>query len=316
MTFRNARSPILASGLLLLLPAAARAEEPRFGDAFWDHWGDGRAELAGYDLTYPRYGELRQGTAVTIFVTEPFLRDERVKAEGGAPADETFQVMKLNLVQDFPTGVYDYNLMRSAFLALEPAAGRPPGRLTKAAFSSQEWCGQVYHQLRFHADAIREDLHSYFAGEADQRNELPAKEAGLSADALPFWARGFAGPVLEAGESRQTPILRSLAHARLRHEPVKWGRATLSRGERTRTIEVPAGRFTVRVMEAALEDGPDWTFYVEDAAPHRLIRWESDAGHEAELLASDRMKYWRMNGAGHRGALQRLGLSPRAERRP
>ncbi|MFP3940527.1 MAG: hypothetical protein ACLF0P_09500 [Thermoanaerobaculia bacterium] len=32
------------------------AEElaPEFGDGFWEHWGDGRAELAGYDLVRPR----------------------------------------------------------------------------------------------------------------------------------------------------------------------------------------------------------------------------------------------------------------------
>jgi hypothetical protein len=35
---------------------------------FWQRWGDGRAELAGYDLTTPRYGALRKGVAVTIFV--------------------------------------------------------------------------------------------------------------------------------------------------------------------------------------------------------------------------------------------------------
>src|SRR6056297_3157419 len=91
-------------------------DSPELGSDFWDHWGDGRAEVSSYDLVYPRYGAPREGTAVTIFVTETFDPEQRVKSEGA----EGVSVMKLNLIQDFPTGVYDYHLMTSAFVALEP----------------------------------------------------------------------------------------------------------------------------------------------------------------------------------------------------
>ena len=50
--------------------------------AFWAHWGDGKAELNGYRLTQPRYGELRKGTVVHVYVTEPFSHEARVKAGG------------------------------------------------------------------------------------------------------------------------------------------------------------------------------------------------------------------------------------------
>ncbi|MDX1584656.1 MAG: hypothetical protein R3338_13750, partial [Thermoanaerobaculia bacterium] len=79
-----------------------------FGEEFWSHWGDGKAELSGYDLDFPRYGEMRDGVAVLIFVTEPFTIEPRVKADGpNARTSTVFQVMKLNLVRDFPTGIYD-----------------------------------------------------------------------------------------------------------------------------------------------------------------------------------------------------------------
>ncbi len=56
-------------------------------DEFWSHWGDGKAELDGYALTQPRYGELREGTAVLIFVTEDFSDSlTRVKADPGVNA--------------------------------------------------------------------------------------------------------------------------------------------------------------------------------------------------------------------------------------
>ncbi|HYB53727.1 MAG TPA: hypothetical protein VEG84_07665, partial [Thermoanaerobaculia bacterium] len=58
-----------AGAALALVSLAARAAAPPapapvFGDPFWKYWGDGKAELAGYDLTFPRYGQLRRGIAV------------------------------------------------------------------------------------------------------------------------------------------------------------------------------------------------------------------------------------------------------------
>ncbi|MEM9883181.1 MAG: septum formation inhibitor Maf, partial [Planctomycetota bacterium] len=86
---------------------------PAYGEDFGAVWYDGRAEMASYRLTYPRYGELREGTAVAVTVTEPFNGEQRVKAD--AVGDETYGVLKLNLMEDFPTGVYEYNLMTSVF---------------------------------------------------------------------------------------------------------------------------------------------------------------------------------------------------------
>src|SRR5690348_13231592 len=97
---------------LVTFSSNAPVQPPAFDAAFWKQWGDGRAELSGYDLTFPRYGQLRRGVAVTVFVTETFSNSLRVKADPGKhpPADE-FPVMKLNLVEDYQTGIYDYNDM-------------------------------------------------------------------------------------------------------------------------------------------------------------------------------------------------------------
>src|SRR3954471_13041707 len=96
----------------LLVPLVVRAEDvARFTPAergetfaaseFQKQWYDGKAELAGYELTIPRYGETRHGTAVTIFVTEPLSNSVRVKADPGKhPSADEVPVMKLNLVQD------------------------------------------------------------------------------------------------------------------------------------------------------------------------------------------------------------------------
>ena len=319
------RRIILAATMLALaawgaLLASAESKISVIGNDFWKHWGDGKAELAGYDLTYPRYGHERKGTAVAIFVTETFSNSARVKADPGKhPASDEFPVMKLNLIQDFATGIYDYNLMTSVFVALQPVNGRPIGAPTKVTFSSQEWCGQVYHQLLFYQKAVRETSHSYFDGEADRDQTFKYPADGISEDALLLWARGLAAPALQPGESIEVPILRSVEFARQRHLPVGWSQAILSRSEKKEPITLPAGTFeaeTLSVEIAAIEGRRVWIFHVESAYPHRILKWETDDGLKAELLASDRLQYWKMNGPDFAAAVEKLGLSPRPARTP
>jgi len=289
---------------------------PPFDAAFDAYWGDQKAELAGYDLKFPRYGQIRTGSAVAIFVTEPFSNEARVKADAGrhSSADE-FPVFKLNLVEDFPTGLYDYNLMTSVFVAMKAVNNRPPGTPAKISFSSQEWCGHVYHQVLLDDGAARDELHSYFDGEADQQNKLDLPNNAATEDALPLWARGLAGPYLKPGESVQLPMLRSLKIARLVHRPVVVQAATLERNEKPERVTVPAGEFEAEVRVAKTPDGT-WTFWVEREHPHRLIQWTHSSGIEAKLVASDRLTYWQMHDEGMEKSLGKIGFKPRPARTP
>lgn len=288
-----------------------------FGDAFWKHWGDGRGELSGYDLTFPRYGQPRRGVAVAIFVTETFSNSLRVKADPGRhPATDEVPVMKLNLVQDFPTGIYDYNLMTSAFVALKAVNGRPAGSATKISFSSQEWCGNLYGQLLFDTGSARLTWHSYFDGEADQQKTLAVPADALAADAILLWARGLAAPALRPGERRTVPLAGSLRSSRLGHRALSVGSATLSRDAASAALTVPAGAFQVEKLRVEIAGGPSWTLWVEKAQPRRIIRWETTEGEQAALVGSDRLPYWEMQGEGQEAALKRLGLKPREPRAP
>ncbi len=285
---------------------------PSYDDAFWDVWHDGKAELAAYDLTTPRYGELRHGVAVTVFVTEDFADGPRVKADPGKhPAHQVFPVMKLNLMKDFPTGIYDYNVMTSAFVALAPVHGRPAGFATKVAFSAQEWCGMTYHQVGFDRHIVRSSSHSYFDGEADKNEELAYPDTGMASEALYAWARGFAAPALQPGESRQVRLLRALETVRLRHQPLLWERATLARLPDRATIDVRGVSYEVDVMTAEIEGGDTTTFYVEAAPPRRIVKWLRTNGEVAELVKSDRLAYWQLNGVGKEMFLENLGLAAR-----
>lgn len=310
----------LALGLVVLCASASSAPAPpapTFGEDFWRRWGDGKGELSSYDLTFPRYGEPRKGLAVTVFVTETFSNSLRVKADPGKhPPSDEFPVMKLNLVEDFSTGIYDYNLLTSVFVALAPVNGRATGSVTKVSFNSQEWCGGVFSQLLFDSGSARWTSHSYFDGEADQSRAISVPNDALSGDALLLWARDFAGPRLEPGERRRAAIVRSVEAARLAHRPVEMLAATLSRESAPSRRKVPAGDFEVERRTAAIEGGPTWTIFVETAQPHRIIEWESSDGERASLVASERLEYWKMHGEKDQPALARLGLKPRPPRTP
>jgi len=284
---------------------------PSFDDAFWRHWGDGQAELAGYDLRRMRYKEERRGHAVAIFVTEEFSDRLRVKADpGNHPADDTFPVMKLNHIERFQTGVYDYHLMTSAFVALADGHGRGRGTPSKISFSSQEWCGQMYGQMLFDNAGIRLSSHSYFDGEADSNTLLDFPQNGLSEDVLLLWARGLAAPVVKAGETLKAPFLPGLATTRLNHTPPIWQTVELSHRDKGERITVPAGEFSVVTLEARADDGRTWRYDVEKAWPHRIIRWLTGDGEVAELRGVRRMKYWERTHEGDEALLRDIGLTP------
>ena len=288
-----------------------------FGDEFWKHWGDGKGELAGYDLTIPRYGQIRKGVAITVFVTETFSNSLRVKSDPGRhPKSDEFPVMKLNLVEDFATGIYDYNLLTSSFVALSAVNGRPAGAATKVAFSSQEWCGGVWSQLLFDGGSARSTLHSYFDGEADHSGTLPVPPNALSGDALLLWARSLAQPLVRPCERLSVPLVRSLESARLSHKPVDMLTAVLSRDTASSKLTVPAGTFEVRRASVEIPGAATWKFAVETAAPHRIIEWERSDGEKASLLGSERLEYWNLHAEGQESFLARLGLKPRPPRTP
>ena len=283
------------------IPAQVRAE-------FWPHWGDGRAEIDAYRLVTPRYGELRTGTAVLVFVTEDFTEGQRVKSDGGH-GDE-YPVLKLNDVREFPTGVYDYEVMASTFVRID--GGAPLGVPVKASLGVQEWCGHVYaqhvpRQGRRGAGTVEHTLHSYFDGEADRALELALPADAVLADVLPIAVRGIAGELVAPGGEAEFPALPTLLHDRFAHVPPAWTTLKVRRPEGTTSTTVPAGTFETTTVETTVS-GATTTWRIEAAWPHRIVGWERTDGERAELIGSERMPYWEMNGEGAEVALRKLGL--------
>lgn len=293
--------------LLPLFALSLGATEPYPG--FWKQWGDGQAEMAGYDLTMPRYGQPRAGTAVTIFVTEPFSKSLRVKADPGKhPASDETPVMKLNLVRDFPTGVYDYNEMLSAFVEV------PTGLPLKISFSRQEWCGHIYQQVLFDPSRIRVTSHSYFDGEADQQLEMPLARDAMAEDALLLIARGFAKPALAPGESKLVRMMTALGTLKGKEGPVQFVGVKLSRSARPVKVTVPAGTFEADLWTIDMGMAYKREVWVERGGEGRILKWQASSGEKAELIRSARMKYWELNSPAGVAELSKLGLKPRPAR--
>src|SRR5690606_14705037 len=114
--------------------------EPQDEKQFAAYWYQGKAELNVFKLQQARYGEMRDGHAVMIFVTEPFSRKSRTKAS--AASDQDPVVMKLNFTRKFITGIYPYSVMTSVFYPVNS-----DNHAVKVSASVQEWCGHVYMEL-------------------------------------------------------------------------------------------------------------------------------------------------------------------------
>ena len=288
---------LLASFLTLPVPLASPVTSPvGAGDDFDRTWFDGRAEVAGYRWSGTRYGELRRGEAVAIFVTEPFDAERHVKVDDPSRHDgEVLTAFKLNLVRDFQTGLYDYNTMVSAFL---DARSFDPLKLT---FSSAEWCGHVFEEVDVRRAATRVDTRSYFEGESGQR-ELKAPAGGVIGEQLFVLLRGLRGPYLEPGGVREVPFLSSSFERRLRHIAPRWGTARITRAKEDIGLVVPAGKFQAQTYRVEASDGRTALVHVEAAAPHRLLLWEWKRGEivldRGELTGSERLRYWELHGEG------------------
>ena len=299
---------------LVVSGAANGAERPAATPTFESHWQDGKAELAGHRYHVTRYGEPRSGRAVMITVTEPFRASKRVKADDpNANPNDTFEALKVNLVRDFQTGIYDYNTMISAFCRSRDFSP------VKISFSAAEWCGHVYEEIAFEPHRTTDLVRSYFEDESASRS-LQWRKGGVGEDFLFVLLRDLRGDFLKRGESRKFPFLPSPFTSRLTHRPVRWTTATAERSATSERVTVPAGTFDADVTTVRVADGREGRFWIERAYPHRVLKWAwtppnagasrmgADGADGGELAGSKRLPYWQLHANGDERYLRELGL--------
>ncbi|WP_338088449.1 septum formation inhibitor Maf [Maribacter zhoushanensis] len=207
------------------IPLNEEVPKKQLSQEFKDYWYNGTAEITSYKLEQARYGEMREGTAVMIYVTEPFLPDAQVKADNSNKSN--IPVLKLNSTKNYITGIYPYSIMTSSFYPVHDNQ-----HALKLSFSSQEWCGHVYAQLN-NKDDFEIMSHSYFESEGDKQYHLD--KALLENE---IWNKVRIDPSdLPTGEISMIP---SLEFIRLTHKEFKAYKAitSLSEANGTKTYEI------------------------------------------------------------------------------
>ncbi len=255
-------------------------------DQFKSHWFDGKAEVASYDLTQMRYGEARKGTAVLIFVKEPFLPQGQVKADRAS--DETVDVMKLNYTKKFKTGIYPYSIMQSTFL---PLTTQP--HAIKVTASTQEWCGQTYMQLN-NREQFNVKVHSYFEGEADQDLKL---DKHLLENEL--WIKLRINPLDIPKE--KLLVIPDFSYFRLKHQSIKAYDAEI---EQSKTNDTLITSVNYKNIDRVLK------IYQEPKFPYTILKWQEIEKDTTEGVLSKTMRidYWTKNANKHESLRDSLNL--------
>lgn len=182
-------------------------EKPKpLSNQFKKYWYNGTAEITSYNLEQARYGELRKGSAVLVFVTEPFSAKKQVKVDN--PDKTSIPVLKLNSTKKFYTGIYPYSVMSSTFYPVGDNSAS-----LKITNSVQEWCGQVFSQLN-NKDKFEVSSFSYFESEGD-------KNFSLEKDILEndLWAKIRINP--DSLPTGQLQIIPSFQYIRFSHKKLK-----------------------------------------------------------------------------------------------
>jgi hypothetical protein len=256
------KNSLLLVLLALYLPSACgqpidakgSVESPTTSNAFGDYWYQGKAEISSYKLSQARYGEMREGHAVMVFVTEDFSHKKQVKLDRPQQTPEDVaKVLKLNLTKKFNTGIYPYSMMQSVFTPVDRS--RSPHSL-KVTTSSQEWCGHTFTQLNLKSSGFEHRGYSYFESEGDINTKL---DKVLLEDEL--WNLIRINPkLLPTGEVNIIPA--TMTH-RLRHTKLESQKASIDlSSNETETI------YEINYPDRQLK------IIFETEFPHKILGWD------------------------------------------
>lgn len=263
------------------------------GPEFGEYWYQGEAEITSYALEQSRYGQVRSGHAVLIFVTEDFSEAKHVKVD--APSEADVKVLKLNFVKHFATGIYPYSMMSSVFTPVR-AAEHP--HTLKVTATSQEWCGHTFTQINLVPDGYRAQLFSYFETEGDKTVDL---DRTLLEDEI--WTRIRLAPgSLPTGSVR---IIPGALDQRLTHTDWRVERAVASRTSTPEGDAVYTLRYEDRGRVLSIRYNPSF--------PHAITGWQEQADSisvvaRASRQASTMLDYWNRNSLADSVFRNTLGL--------
>lgn len=245
---------------------------------FNEYWYSGKAELSSYKLEQSRYGEIRNGEVVLVFVTEPFSIKKQVKLDDPEKAGkDNISVMKLNQVRKFTTGIYDYSIVSSIFTPVD--LDHHPHTL-KSNTSIQEWCGHTFTQFNLGENNYHMKQFSYFEVDGDTEKDIPV---ALLEEELMTRLR-INKAQLPLGE---VDIIFSTVYSRFFYKKLEATKATISKTESEDVI-----KYTIQYAKYDRKV----TIDVQKAFPYKIQSWTEDDGDglitKATLKKSINEPYW------------------------
>ena len=264
---------------------------------FNDYWHTGKAEVASYDLAQSRYGEIYQGNAVLIFVTEDFSKARQVKLDYPQKSiKDKVKVLKLNFTKKFNTGIYPYSIMQSIFTPIDRSKYTNSLKIT---MSSQEWCGHIYTQLNLKKDIYEGTSFSYFEQEGDKQwtmNKTLLEDEIWNLIRLNYQS-------LPTGEVKVIP---GIFHSRLLHKPLQITKAKASLMEQGEEM-------TYRLDYKGENKSLSITF--DKAFPHKILSWKEITSTNGKVFTTKailkktlHVDYWNKNKNKHAYLRDSLGL--------
>lgn len=280
-------------------------DQEKFQNAIYSqHWMDGKAEIAVYDLTQNRYNGLHQGNVVSVFVPEDFLTEKQVKNERYVNEKSTKILKNINL-RKFTTGIYDYSIFSSVFTPLDR---NTYDKSLKVTMSMQEWCGTTFMQLNNKKNAFQLEIRSYFEVEGDETIKL---EKAVLEDELLNLIR-MNPELLPIGKFG---LISSLSYTALKHKKAKVysaeGTLEMNKDERFEGGNLMAYRLKVEEQDREL------IIVFEAESPYIIKGWTEEYpsafdGRKrqsiAKLKSVQRMRYWELNGIEDTKYREILGL--------
>jgi hypothetical protein len=263
-------------------------------DDFHNLWYDGNAEISVYDLKENRYDQIRTGRRIMVYVTEPLRRDTLIKPDSPLPQKDRYDVLKLNDIRKFKTGLYDYSVMTSVFCNVNTQVGLPDMNALKISFSSQEWCGNVFEVIKQNPKDIHVKLFSYFESDGEPETVFKTSNDLLLEDNLWVMIRELKKPFIKNNTHQTFRLIPSSWQRRKHHESITISTVTILKTNGG-IVTTPAGRFECTRFEWNYGKKTT-TAMVERAWPRKIITWTEPDGSSGTLISSTRKPYWTLHG--------------------
>lgn len=237
--------------------------------AFQQYWNTGLSELSTYELTQTMDTSQQKGQIQLVFTMVDFDTKKRMQTTSSDKSAST-TVLKQNLIQKIPSGVYEYSLTNSTFTPTNYVVF--PHAL-KLEYTKQNKRGHEYSQLNWKGQTFLYEAKSDFRAKTQQ--DTSVKTAWLEDE---IWNRIRLNPqTLPDGEIEMIPSLEYLGSTNQKVEAISC----------KTTLEEQTDSLSKQVLKNYTIEYPEKhrkvSIIFESQFPYKILSWESSFEQNGKL---------------------------------